>query len=616
MRLIATSDLHGQLLSYDYYANRKLPGSGLARIACLIRLAQEGAPASLLLDNGDFLQGGALTEPAASRRGRRIHPAIQAFNTLGYDAVALGNHEFDYGLSRLAEATGAANFPVLATNVVTVQGLSPLHDQHLVSPVALIPRMIALPDGSQRQVTIGLLGLTPPETMQWNARHIDDRLNIRGMEETARIWVPELRRRGADLVVCLAHTGIAQQRPHWLDDADINDARAAAIAALPGVDAVIAGHSHLAFPDQQIHADPRVDEKSGHIAGIPVVQPGNEGSHLGVIDLWLRPADQGWQVARSKVHLINGPEAVAGMPARAIREAAAPLTTALAQDHAAALFRMRQHLGTATEPLSTWFANIADSQALRLIGRATTWHTRNRISKGPLFGVPIVSLVSAYRSGGRGGPLNYSDIAAGPISLRHVFGLYPFPNTLTALLTTGAGLAARLDMASALFNRITPGLQDQMLINPSIPAFSFETAVGASYRIDLSCEPTVRGMRGASVMGGRIRDLRIDGRRIASDDPVVLVTNNHVTDDPRRPAGRVVLDEGRLCTDIIADYIRKTREITPDLSPGWRFEPMPGTSVLFDSGSGAELRTASASALRPEALGLIQSGFSRFRLHL
>ncbi|WP_112310654.1 metallophosphoesterase [Pseudogemmobacter bohemicus] len=614
LRIIATSDLHAQILSYDYFSNRQLPGTGLAQIACLIAAARESAPASLLLDNGDFLQGGALAEIGASKRGRRSHPAITAFNTLGYDAVALGNHEFDYGLEVLNRAIAGANFPVLSANVLHRREGSPVDDRHFATPAVLLNREIALPDGTRRAITIGIFGLTPPETLQWNARWIRGQLDIRQMEETARAWVPELRARGADVVICLAHTGIAQAAL-----GEPGETQAAEIASIPGLDAVIAGHSHLIFPDRRNHADPRVDGVSGHIAGTPVVQPGHEGSHLGLIDLWLRPVNgnpnRRWQVTRSQSRLIAGLEAVAGMPARAIREASAPLRLALAQDHSAALFRMRQRLATLTEPLSTWFANVADSQAMRLIGAAVIDHTRSRLAGGALSTLPVVALVSSFRSGGRGGPMNYVDIPPGNISLRHVFSLYPFPNTLTAILTTGAELSARLDLSSALFNRIVPGIRDQLLTDPGIPAFSFASAIGASYQIDLSlpaAQPGVTRLFGTD----RIRDLRIGGHPIAATDPLILVVNNYVTDDPRRAAGQLVLDEGRLCTDVITDHIREAGRIGFDDSPGWRFVPMPGTSVLYDSGSGAAGRLGSAAALRPEAVGLMPSGFSRFRLHL
>lgn len=614
LRIIATSDLHAQLLSYDYFANRALQGTGLAQIACLIAEARRTAPASILLDNGDFMQGGALAEIGATGRGKRPHSAITAFTTLGYDAVAIGNHEFDYGLERLNRAIASAAFPLLSTNVLVAKGRTPLADRHFTTPTALLTREIALPDGTRREVTIGVFALTPPETMQWNARWIRNQVTIREMEETARAWVPELRARGADIVVCLAHTGIAQPLSGGSDEA-----RAVEIAAIPGLDAVIAGHSHLTFPDCRSYPDARVDGNNGQIAGTPVVQPGHEGSHLGVIDLWLSPVTDSpggrWRVTRSRAQVIPGQETVAGIPSRAIREASAPLRLALAQDHSAALSRMRQRLGTVAMPLSTWFANVADSQALRLIGAAVTAHARARLAHGPWSALPLVALVSSFRSGGRGGPMNYVDIPQGNISLRHVFSLYPFPNTLTALLTTAEELAARLDLSSTLFNQILPGKSDQILTNPGIPAFSFSAAIGASYQIDLSLPPAPAGAP-RPFGQGRIRDLAINGRRLAPGDPVVLVVNNYITDDPRRPSGQIILDEGRNCTEIIADYIRNEERIGFDDRPGWRFAPMPGTTVLFDSGTGACDRLASAALLRPEHIRLMPSGFSRFRLHL
>lgn len=610
LRLIATSDLHAQILSYDYYSNRPLFGSGLARIACLIDEARRGAAASLLLDNGDFLQGSALADPDIAGRRGRVHPAIAAFNTLGYDAAALGNHEFNYGLGFLRRAVAGAGFPVLSANVLTAAGPDPLQDRFLCTPFALVARRLAGLPGGARGITIGILGLTPPEILQWDRRHLEGHILVRPMAEAARAWVPELRRRGADLVVCLAHTGVSANRR-----TNGSDAQAAAIAALPGVDAVIAGHSHLTFPDGSGHPDPRVDSLRGRIAGKPVVQPGHEGSHLGIIDLWLRPARQGWQVAQSETRLIHGSESVAGLPARKIRAAAAALRDSLAPDHRAALSKMRRRLGTSTIPLSTWFAHVADCQALRLIGAAKMRHARRALAATPWAGLPMVALVSAYRCGGRGGPQHYSDIPPGPLSLRHVFDLYPFPNTVTAEVMTGAGLAARLDRASAIFNRIAPGRPDQMLIDPQVPGFSYEVAVGADYRIDLS-RPCLRDRPADPRPGtGRIRDLGVGGRPLGPAERVVVVTNSYLASSHALASERLVLDDHRLCTDAIADYIREAGRIGPHPGGGWSFVPMPGTSLLFDTGSGCAGHLAELAALRPEPMGLTEGGFSRFRLH-
>jgi 2',3'-cyclic-nucleotide 2'-phosphodiesterase (5'-nucleotidase family) len=120
LRVIATSDLHASLLPYDYCANRAVSGRSLSEISRQIATARAQVPNSLLFDNGDFLQGTPLADFVASRlRRRRVHPVIAAFNTLGYDAVTLGNHEFNYGVPFLSSALTDARFPVVSANIVT-----------------------------------------------------------------------------------------------------------------------------------------------------------------------------------------------------------------------------------------------------------------------------------------------------------------------------------------------------------------------------------------------------------------------------------------------------------------------------------------------------------------
>lgn len=616
LRLIATTDLHGQLLSYDYFANRSIFGTGLAQIACLIAAARAGAGQSLLLDNGDFLQGTALVEPLpAGRRNRPgINPAIAAFNILGYDAVALGNHEFDFGLDHLGAALTGAGFPLLCANLALKLGETPLQDLNVVAPYALLRRKLTTASGEAWPVSIGILGLTPPETVQWNQRSLANRLEARPMEEAARAFVPLMRQQGADLVICLAHTGVPQpgHPPHC-------EAMAGRIAAIDGVDAVIAGHTHLISPVPGQRS--RGGVAYGHIGGKPVVQPGQQGNALGLIDLWLRPEAGRWQLARSEVQVIEAPEAVAARPARALRLAAAPLRQALAADHRAALSSMRIAIGESKIPLHSWFALAAPSAALRLVAAAKIGHVRSRLAEKGLLNAPVIAIVNAFRCGGRGGPRNYTNIAAGPLSMRNVCDIYPFANTVTAEEITGLELLLRLERGQAHYRRLTPGRADQPLTDDSVPGFSLPMAMGVSYQIDLS-RPALSGpgagpVSAAALMAGegRIRGLSYQGRRIRPEDRFILAGNSYRTEHtPGGPSLRL-LDEGRRCSDVIAAYIRAGGPIGGE-EEAWSFLPLPGTSVLFESGPGALGHLEAVAHLRPESLGLTDTGFYRFRLHL
>lgn len=607
LTVLATTDLHGQILSYDYFANRPQFGAGLAQTASLIHAMRALARNTLLLDNGDFFQGSALTELAArSRNRRRPHPAIAAFNALHYDAVALGNHEFDYGLAALEEALGEARFPAVSANVLRMP-----EGDLLVKPYAILDRGFRDRTGNRVDLRVGVLGLTPPEVLAWGGERLAGRIAVRPMVEAAEEWVPRLRAAGADVVICLAHAGIA--RP-GLPAA--SDEIAAEIAGIPGIDALVAGHSHLVFPPafpEPEAGDFRYDSAEGLICGKPAVQAGHSGSHLGVIDLQLTQSDCGWRVTAGRGRVVSASEVVAGISDAEIRRNARPLRQAIAADHRAALSWTRRRLGQTLVPLATHFATVADTQAMRLVAAAKEEAVRRALADTPHAGVPVVASVTPFRAGGRGGPLNYTDIPPGPLTVRNVHDLYPFPNTLCALRVTGADLCTILERSAAMFLRILPGLRDQVLIDPTFAPFDFESIPALGYRIDLSRPPCPNWRAGQP--GGRVTGLTYQGRPLVPAEPFILVTNSHRI-GARPTPGLSVLRCNTACTEAIAAFIESRPEIGPLPGPGWGFAPLPGASVVYDTGIGADRHLADVATMRPVFLGLTEKGFHRFRLHL
>lgn len=604
LRLLATTDLHSQLLSFDYATNSPQFGMGLAQTASLIAAARAESPAAILLDNGDFLQGSAMAEFAASgRRRRRAHPAVVAFNTLGYDAVALGNHEFNYGLARLRAALTTARFPLLSANVALTLGETPPRDRLLVQPYALIPRELLGSDGRRRRILVGVLGLTPPQILNWDHGHLAGRLEVRPMLEAAQAWAQEMRQAGAQLVVCLAHTGIGTPTQDHPDEA-----LATEIAALPEIDVVIAGHSHQVFPNGQPSSDPRVDAQRGRLAGKPAVQPGHSGSHLGIVDLALVPnAAGGWQVTAAQSRCQSTSEVLAGLPPTTIRQNALPLRRALEADHRSVLGWTRLVIGHSRIALSTQFALAADVQAMRLVAAAKRDHVARMLQGRPEADLSILASVTPFRVGGRGGPLNFTDIPAGVLSIRHVFDLYPFPNAIAATLITGAEILSRLELATNLFHQVLPGQADQPLIDAALSSYGFESIPGLSYQIDLS---RPRGQP------GRIRDLKLDGRPLSPRARLVLATNSYQIGRLGPLAGETLLAAGPLVTTVLTDYLRATGEVAAETGPGWSFTPVPGASVLLDAGAGALDHQGEVKHLSPEAIGISEEGFHRFRLRL
>lgn len=612
LRLIATTDLHASLLPYDYHANRPVTGRSLCNISQQIAEARAEVPNSLLFDNGDFLQGNPLAEYIASApRRRRTHPVIAAFNSLGYDAATLGNHEFNYGIGFLSTALSRAQFPVVSANIATRLGTSPLRDKTLVPPYALLKRQLTDSRGRTHTVRIGVIGFAPPQIEVWDRERLGDRIRMRDIIASARAWLPRIRAQGADIIVALAHSGIGQ-----VEAEDGMENAAAALAALPEIDAVIAGHSHMAFPGPGFPATVGIDPALGLLSGKPAVMPGHSGSHIGIIDLVLSRTEMGkrrWTVQRAEASL-RARTGQPGGPNRALRQAVGP-------DHRAALAWSRQQLGTSSVALHTHFATAAPSAALDLIADAKAAHVRQRLAGTPWAGLPVIGSAAPFRAGGRGGSGNFTDIPVGPVRLRNILDLYSFPNTLVALALTGADLADWLEQSVALFRQIAPGSVDAPLHDLTVPAFSFDVMPDLACAIDLS-QPARFDAQGRVVSphARRIVGLSFAGQPLDPGARVILVTNSHrvsLANELRKDNPlAIVLSEGTRMQDVLADHVRAEAVVGAAARPAWRFLPMPGSTVTLRSGAGSLPYLGDLATYRPEPLGSDADGFRHYRLHL
>jgi 2',3'-cyclic-nucleotide 2'-phosphodiesterase/3'-nucleotidase len=620
LRVLSTTDLHSHLMPFDYFAARNAPGQGLARAAGLAaRLAAEVARdggAALLVDNGDFLQGAPLGDFVGLDRGLgpdEAHPMIAAMNAAGYAAATLGNHDFDYGLEFLEAALAGARFPVVSANAVLSLGATPLQDRTLVPPWVVIERQLRGPDGGLRPLRIGLIGLLPPQTAVWNAKHLDGRIRVRDMVETARARVPELREAGAEVVIALAHTGIGPEGAvPGMENA------AVPLARVPGIDAVVAGHSHLVFPSPMFAGRAGLSGRRGTIHGRPTVMAGAWGTHLGVLDIDLVPGATGWRatggrgVARSVGR--RGGLVGAARAAPAVLAAAAPW-------HAETLAYLGRPLGRVRGPISSHFALVAPDPCMALIAAAQIEHAGLRLRGTPHEGLPVLAAVSPFKAGGRGGPGFYTVIPAGPLTMRDIADLYLYPNQFRALRLTGAEVIAWLERGAAQFARVPPGAQDAPLIDPDFPSHNFDVMHGLTYRIDLAA-PSRHGPEGelADPAASRIRDVRLNGRLLDPRAEVIVATNDYRAAGggrfPGAAPGRVVLAGVETNRAILAAWIAARGTVDPVAPEVWRFEPMPGTTAIFESAPAAVdmLPGLGRPDITPAGPGT--AGFARFRIAL
>ncbi|MGQ3487312.1 bifunctional 2',3'-cyclic-nucleotide 2'-phosphodiesterase/3'-nucleotidase [Roseovarius pacificus] len=609
LRLLETTDIHGNLLPFNYYTNQSDQPHGLARVATLIARARREARNCLLFDNGDFLQGTPMSDltaiPANGWKGD--NPVITAMNQLGYDAVGLGNHEFNFGLETLRRTLAQARFPVTCANVTDRASGKPAFARF-----QMLERRLEDRAGNAHDLRIAVIGLVPPQITIWDRTHLCDRLDSQGITDTARRIVPIARAAGADLIVALAHTGI-ETGP---DRPDQENA-ALSLATVPGIDAILAGHSHRVFPAPHGAPIPGSDAQAGTLYGTPAVMAGFGGSHLGVLDLTLARGPEGWHVAGHRAEARPVAPGTAGP--RVPPDPA--LCSVLDDAHHHTLKLVAQPLNSTKAPLHSYLAMTRTDPMLQLINRAKARALEQAVRGTADEGLPVLSATAPFKTGGRAGPQYYTDVPAGPLRLRHAADLYSFPNTLVGARIDGARLRDWLERAASCFRLIVPDRADQMLCNSLMPGHAFDVIDGVRYRIDLTQPPRYAPDGSIANPGAsRIVDLEHDGAPVTDSDRFLIATNSYRAfgggSYPALPEPDIVLKGSVPVRDILAAFIRKGAPVTGRVTPTWSFAPVPGASALHLTGPGLRAYPQAIADLGATDLGDTETGFMRLRLPL
>ncbi|MEM6577309.1 MAG: bifunctional 2',3'-cyclic-nucleotide 2'-phosphodiesterase/3'-nucleotidase [Pseudomonadota bacterium] len=619
LRLLSTTDIHAHLLPYDYDCGAEVTDFGLARTATLIEAARAEAPKTLLFDNGDFLQGTPLSDDLALETTAQdsCHPVIAAMNSLGYAAVGLGNHEFNFGLDWLERVLATAEFPVVCSNVVTeLCPDDPARDTPLRAPFVVLDTQVHDNHGRPDRLKLGVIGFVPPQITTWDHTHLQGRVETRDIVEAARAHVPVLRDHGADLVIALAHTGIMPGAPHTgMENA------ALALAGVVGIDAIIAGHTHQVFPDPQLALKLTgpgsvIDHTRGTLRDVPAVMAGYRGSHLGVLDMRLTRANGSWRITahRSQARPVHAIGAVETPAAEDLCALARPA-------HLKTLDRNAEPLGHSAKPMHSYLARVRACPALAPVLSAQKEALSQALAQHPEAALPILSATPPFRTGGHAGPRAYTDIPAGPLEMRHVGDLYPFPNTLVGLKVTGADIADWLERAASCFRQINPGLRCQQFWDTSFAGHAFDTIAGVTYQIDLS-RPARYDARGQKrdTKANRIVNLRLNGAALRADQPVLLATNSFRAFgggpyNRERPY-EVVHHGGRQIKELVADHLRACAACPTGIEQAWSFVPIDGASVLFETGPGLRDHPEDITGIGATDLGDSEDGFMRLDIPL
>ena len=521
LRIIETTDLHGNMMNFDYFKDQPVDTFGLVKTANLIHQTRSEVKNSVLVDNGDLIQGSPMADYALNKglKDGDIHPVYKAMNTLNYVVGNIGNHEFNFGLDYLQKSLSGAKFPYVNANVYDAKTGKPYFQQYIIIDTPVVDR-----EGNQQIIKIGYIGFVPPQIMQWDKLNLNGKVVVKDITETAKKLVPEMKKQGANVIIAIPHSGVSAEPYKALAENSVYY-----LSQVEGINAIMFGHSHGVFPSDDYKSLPNTDIKTGNINHVPAVMPGQWGSHLGVVDLVLEGDNSNWKVtsgkseARPIYDLKNK---------KALVQADQQIVEILKQDHQGTREFVGKPIGKVSSDINSYLALVEDTSALQIISDAQIDYVKQFIQGDPdLDGLPILSAIAPFKVGGRkNDPSAYVDVKKGDLSFRNAADIYLYPNILSAVKITGKDVKQWLECAAGVYNQIdVNSTQPQYLINwDKFRTYNFDTIDGVSYQIDVTAPPRYDGnCKLINPTSERIKNLTYQQQPIDPNQVFLIATNNY-----------------------------------------------------------------------------------------
>lgn len=660
LALLETTDIHSNVVGYNYYSLANDATLGLDRTSTLIQQARAETPNNVLLDDGDVIQGTlladlqAVTTPVTCSQTLAVHKAM---NAIKYDAGGLGNHEFNYGLpflsqvtntdfgipgvSKPASACGAPAYPLVLTNVLGAASGKPIFQ-----PYTILPRDFTAtkPDGTSTtvKINIGVMSFVPPQIMDWDQKNLAGKVAVTGSKEAATQYIPEMRGKGADLVVALSHGGL-DPSPYSpkMENQSYH-------LAGTGIDALLVGHSHLVFPKGKepgaaaldpsfasLPASANIDAVNGFVNGVPTVMAQSWGRRLGIIKMTLVYQGGKWVVQQGKTTVESrgykykdGTTIVAADPA---------ISTAVASEHAATIAYAKQPLGVSTDfEMSSYFSLVGDVTAIQLVNQAQLDYVKNMIasSTDPVLSsyknIPVISCSAPFKAG-RNGASDFTDVAPGatsasPVGLqvRNPGDLYLYSNNnLQAVKIKGSDLKAWLETAAKQFGQIDPAKATEQDLVPSYGTiYNYDVFYAENNALQYQIDVT-------KPVGSRIVNLSYQGKPVQDADDFIVATNDYRAGGggnfPGIDGSKTIIKSPDANQSVVSNYLQQLGKSTGKVTlatngsaRSWSFVKVATAGpVILRSAPGhlALAKAAGLSAVTGEG-GLDANGFAKYAIDL
>ncbi|MDT0464982.1 bifunctional metallophosphatase/5'-nucleotidase [Streptomyces gibsoniae] len=537
--ILGTTDLHSHVFDWDYYldaAYKDKAGNsvGVARVATLIKQQREakGEHRVLLVDAGDIIQGTSLAyyyarvDPITGTDGKHgpRHPMAVAMNHMRYDAAALGNHEFNYGIDLLRKFESQCRFPLLGANALDAKTLRPAFQPYTVKRI----RVPGAPD-----IKVGILGLTNPGIALWDKDNVSGKMVFPGLVEQAKKYVPRLRALGCDVVFLTDHSGLDGSSSYGSELPYVENASNLVAEQVPGIDAILVGHTHVEVPSYTVK-----NEETGE--DVLLSEPYCWGMRLTVFDFEVELHHGQWRVTDKKAQTLN-PNGVEEDP---------EITRLLKADHDLVVKYVNTPVGTCTQDLSAAESCWKDVPIMDFIHQVQMATVATGLSTADA-ALPLISVAAPFS--------RTADIPAGNVTIKDIAGLYIYDNTLYGKKLTGAQLKDYLEYGAKYYHQVPAGtkVDTATLTNAnSFWDYMYDTAAGVDYDIDI-----------AQPEGSRIKNLSYKGAPVADDQVFVVAVNNYRANGgsgyPHIAAADIAYSSTNEIRQLMIDYVTAKGSLNP-----------------------------------------------------
>ncbi|GLP66184.1 multifunctional 2',3'-cyclic-nucleotide 2'-phosphodiesterase/5'-nucleotidase/3'-nucleotidase [Streptomyces sp. TUS-ST3] len=534
--ILGTTDLHSHVFDWDYYLDKAYSDSkgnsvGVARVATLIKQqrAAKGEEHVLLVDAGDIIQGTSLAYYFArvqpiTDKGAPKHPMAVAMNHMRYDAAALGNHEFNYGIEVLRKFESQCRFPLLGANALDAKTLKPAFQPYTVKRIC-VP---GAPD-----IKVGILGLTNPGIALWDKDNVSGKMVFPGLVEQAKKYVPRLRALGCDVVFLTDHSGLDGSSSYGDELPYVENASNLVAQQVPGIDAILVGHTHVEVPSYTVKNDETGED-------VLLSEPYCWGYRLSVFDFELELVRGQWKVTKKTAQTLN-PNTVDEDP---------EIKKLLEADHELVVKYVNTAVGTCTEDLSAADSCWKDVPIMDFIHQVQMDTVKAGLSASDA-ALPLISVAAPFS--------RTADIPAGSVTIKDIAGLYIYDNTLYGKKLTGAQLKDYLEYAAKYYYQVPAGtkVDTATLTNAnSFWDYMYDTAAGVSYDIDI-----------AAAEGSRIKNLSYNGTSVTDDQVFVVAVNNYRANGgsgyPHIAAADIAYSSTNEIRQLMIDYVTSKGTLDP-----------------------------------------------------